>query len=266
MQSKPYMAEKKNELIFFFVQPTNKRKTMPRQQYYPFATGNDIKTLYFLIIISIVIALTTFLQGCDDNTFCNTTIYTHIHAKVIENDCNLYKPEYDDGITYQCKVKFEYVVNNDEKKYCHLHRSDMDGCDHISTYKTLRACNDMNQENYKLNHNYTVLFNRKTKECDSMHYTKRISMIGIVFMVIAGVLLLFVAIIHLLWVGSTSFHSPVPMQPQQQAMPISNRRRRHSENLPTITDARIINTMPIQIVQRSGESGKKEIELIATIV
>lgn len=145
-----------------------------------------------LLIIFLVIGLTLYLSGCDDNIggYCNG--FNIVNAKIIRNTCitkhgrihhshSRSAGDDDDGDYQNCDVIVQYIENN-VNITCSVYRSDMDFCGQVIDSQQLRRCTRINEAGYEEG-TYRKIY-IKDGVCESHHYVGRIAIIGFCFLMI----------------------------------------------------------------------------------
>lgn len=153
--------------------------------------------LVFFSIIFIIIGLPLYMVGCHDKIggYCNGF---NIHlAKVIKNDCKLThghlnhgKTSDDDAIGYNCNVRVEYIKNNNNMT-CSIYRSDADDCSYLVIGQSqVKKCQKLNKKDYPINTIHPIYINKVDGRCETHHYVQRYAIIGLVFLILAGVFII----------------------------------------------------------------------------
>lgn len=165
------------------------------------------KKLRDMIIISFIlfiIGLSTNLSGCSDKYGGGCKFYKIKKASVLFSGCTKYlvTDDYDNGqkkidddnigtITYDCYAN----VNYDDVK-CKIHRSDQEECVNVKDKLKRDKCLRYIVNSYPVNSTITVYV--KDDVCYSHHYVERLSRIGFAFILIWGIIFMFIILILML--------------------------------------------------------------------
>jgi hypothetical protein len=160
------------------------------------------KLIYILIIsfVLVIIGLSINLSGCSDKYGGGCNFYKIKKASVLFSGCTKYlgTGEYDNRqnkidddnmgtIRSDCYAKVKY----DDVK-CKIHRSDQEKCVNVKDKHTRDKCLRYIVNSYPVNSTITVYV--KDDVCYSHHYVERKALIGFVFIIIGGIIFMFIII------------------------------------------------------------------------
>ncbi len=153
-------------------------------------------TALFFGIIFIIIGLPLYMVGCDDKIggYCNG--FVKHKAQVINNKCYLTtghnthgKLNDDDAIGFNCNVYIQYTKHG-RNITCPVYRSDSDNCNPlVITRSQVNTCNKLNNKDYPLGKIFNIYVNKVDGRCETHHYVQKYAIVGFVFLVIAGLII-----------------------------------------------------------------------------